>query len=108
MLFCLFVCLSVWGGFALARLSICIYCLDNSPRGILSYPVTPSHSQPSQQTAVEESVSLICLSSTDSELPSEAAMTSQAAWETAWWRLRSVLLLLALIPPTVRLNTKSF
>lgn len=58
MLFCLFVCLSVRGGFASACLSICIYCLDNSPQGILSYPVAPSHSQPSQQTAVVEPLSL--------------------------------------------------
>lgn len=105
--FCLFVCLSIWGGFASARLSICIYCLDNSPQGMLSYPVTPSHSQPRQQTAAEKPLSLICLSSADRELPLGAAMTSQAAWETAWWRRRTVLLSLALIPPTVRLNTKS-
>ncbi len=57
-LFCLFVCLYVWGGFASACLSICIYCLDNSPRGILSYPVAPSHSPPGQQTAVVKPLSL--------------------------------------------------
>lgn len=67
---CLFVCLSgdasLWPAF-----SICIHRLDNGPRGTLSYPVTPptSHSWPRQQTAVEEPVSLICLSSTDSEAP---------------------------------------
>lgn len=62
----------------------------------------------SQQTAVEEPLSLICLSSADRELPlGAAAVTSQAAWETAWWRHRSVLLSFSLIPPTDRLNAKS-
>lgn len=89
----LFICLFVWGSVAFPRPSICIHCLDNSPQGILSYPVTPFHSQPaSQQAAVEESATLICLSSDDRDLPVGAAMTSQAAWETGWWRLHSVLL----------------
>lgn len=61
----------------------------------------------SQQIAVEELLAPICLSSVDRELPLGSAVTSQAAWETAWWRLCSVLLSLALIPATVRLNTKS-
>lgn len=68
----------------------------------------PACQPANQQTAVEEPLSLICLSSADRELPLGAAMTSQAAWETAWWQLCSVLLLFALILPTVCLNTKSF
>lgn len=70
-LFCLFVCLSVWGRLALARL----FHLYPSPwqrssrDTQLSSNTPTSHSWPRQQTAVEEPVSLICLSSTDSEAP---------------------------------------
>lgn len=84
-------CLFVWGSFALARLFICIALTTILERHSVIQSPPPTASQ---QPAIE-SVSLICLSSSDSEFPSEAAMTSQAAWETDWWQICSVLLLLA-------------
>lgn len=80
MQFCLFVCLG-------KLQSASSFVLPWQPSSVPS-----SHSQPRQQPAIE-SVSLICLSGNDSEFPSEAAMTSQAARETDWWWSCSVLLL---------------
>lgn len=89
--------------------SICIHRLDDGPQGTLGYPVTPFSPPPlpahprlvlASATATG-SVSLICLSSADSKSsPSEAAVTSQAAWETVCRRRRRRSVL-ALIPPTV-------
>lgn len=75
---CLFICLYVWGGFASSRLSICIYRLDNTPLGILSYPVTSSHSQPANRL-LWRSLSLWY---------AWAALTESSPWGLLLWHHR--------------------
>lgn len=109
----LFICLSVCHGRLRFNTPLHLYLSpwQRSSRDTQLSSNSPPTAGPSRQTAVEEPRSLrYAWAALTAMLLSRAAVTSQAAWETAWWRLRSVLFCstLALIPPTVRLNTKSF